>query len=216
MKKYLAEFIGTFTLIFCGTGVVIVNQQFGGVVSHVGVCLVWGAIVSCVIFALGDVSGAHINPAVTVGFWLARRFEAKEIAPYIMSQAAGAIAASAALHFLFPDSKLLGGTYPSGSDMQSFILEFLVTFFLMFLILQVATGSKEKGMFAALAIGAMVMLEAMFAGPVSGDSMNPVRSLGPAIVSGHYEHQWIYLTAPLLGAGFAVLIWYILKEKETA
>jgi aquaporin NIP len=112
MKKYLAEFIGTFTLIFCGTGAIIVDQHTGGVVSHVGVCLVWGAIVSCVIFALGDVSGAHINPAVTVGFWLARRFEGREIAPYILSQAGGAIAASAMLHFLFPDNKLLGGTYP--------------------------------------------------------------------------------------------------------
>jgi len=216
MKKYLAEFIGTFTLIFCGTGVVIVNQQFGGVVSHVGVCLVWGAIVSCVIFALGDVSGAHINPAVTFGFWLARRFEAKEIIPYILSQAAGAITASATLHFLFPENKLLGGTYPAGSDMQSFIIEFLVTFFLMFLILQVSTGSKEKGMFAAIAIGSMVMLEAMFVGPVSGDSTNPIRSLAPAIVSGHFEHQWIYLTATFLGAAFAVLIWHVLKEKVAA
>jgi aquaporin Z len=216
MKKYLAEFIGTFTLIFCGTGAIVIDQQFGGAISHVGVCLVWGAIVSCVIFALGDVSGAHINPAVTFGFWLARRFEAKEIPPYILSQAAGAITASATLHFLFPDNKLLGGTYPAGSDMQSFIIEFLVTFFLMFLIMQVATGSKEKGMFAAIAIGSMVMLEAMFVGPVSGDSTNPIRSLAPAIVSGHFEHQWIYLTAPFLGAAFAVLIWHVLKEKETA
>jgi aquaporin NIP len=143
MKKYLAEFIGTFTLIFCGTGAIIVDQHTGGVVSHVGVCLVWGAIVSCVIFALGDVSGAHINPAVTVGFWLARRFEGREIAPYILSQAGGAIAASAMLHFLFPDNKLLGGTYPAGSDMQSFIMEFLLTFFLMLLIMQVSTGAKK-------------------------------------------------------------------------
>lgn len=213
MRKYLAEFIGTFILIFCGTGVVIVNQQFGGVVSHVGVCLVWGAVVSCVIFALGDVSGAHINPAVTVGFWIARRFEGKEVLPYLLSQAAGAITASATLHFLFPENKFLGGTYPAGSDMQSFIIEFLVTFFLMFLIMQVATGSKEKGMFAAIAIGSMVMLEAMFVGPVSGDSTNPIRSLAPAIVSGHLEHQWIYFTAPFLGAAFAVLIWHVLKEK---
>ena len=215
MKKYLAEFIGTFTLVLCGTGAVIVNQQFGGVVTHVGVCLVFGAVVSCIIFAFGDVSGAHVNPAVTVAFWIARRFELKEIPPYILSQVAGAVAASATLHFLFPDNKLLGGTYPAGSEMQSFVMEFLVTFFLMLLVMQVSTGAKEKGMFAALAIGAMVMLTALFAGPVSGDSMNPARSLGPAIVSGHYEHQWIYLTSPFLGAAFAVLIWYVLKEKET-
>jgi aquaporin Z len=215
MKKYLAEFIGTFTLVLCGTGAVIVNQQFGGVVTHVGVCLVFGAVVSCIIFAFGDVSGAHVNPAVTVAFWIARRFELKEIPPYILSQIAGAVAASATLHFLFPDNKLLGGTYPAGSEMQSFVMEFLVTFFLMLLVMQVSTGAKEKGMFAALAIGAMVMLTALFAGPVSGDSMNPARSMGPAIVSGHYEHQWIYLTSPFLGAAFAVLIWYVLKEKET-
>lgn len=212
MKKYLAEFIGTFTLVLCGTGAVIVNQQFGGSVTHVGVCLVFGAVVSCIIFAFGDVSGAHVNPAVTLGFWIARRFEAKEIIPYILSQVAGAIAASATLHFLFPENKLLGGTYPAGSEMQSFVIEFLVTFFLMLLVMQVSTGAKEKGMFAALAIGSMVMLTALFAGPVSGDSMNPARSLGPAIVSGHYEHQWIYLTAPFLGSAFAVLIWFVLKE----
>jgi aquaporin Z len=215
MKKYLAEFIGTFTLIFCGTGVVVVDQQYGGAVSHVGVCLVWGAIVSSIIFAIGDVSGAHINPAVTVGFWIARLFPVREIIPYIVSQCAGGIAASATLHFLFPENKLLGGTYPAGSDMQSFVLEFLLTFFLMFLVMQVSTGAKEKGMFAALAIGSMVMLEAMFAGPVSGDSTNPMRSLAPAMVSGHYEHLWIYLTAPFLGSAFAVLIWYVLNGTQT-
>ena len=213
MKKYLAEFIGTFTLIFCGTGAIVVNQQFGGAISHVGVCLVWGAIVSCIIFALGDVSGAHINPAVTIGFWIARRFPAREIAPYILSQIAGGIAASGTLHFLFPENKFLGGTYPAGSEMQSFIIEFLLTFFLMFLVIQVSTGAKEKGMFAALAIGSLVMLEAMFAGPVSGDSTNPMRSLAPAIVSGHFEHLWIYLTAPFLGSAFAILIWHVLKEE---
>jgi aquaporin NIP len=212
MKKYLAEFIGTFMLVLCGTGVVVVNQQYGGVVSHVGVCLVWGAIVSSIIFAFGDVSGAHVNPAVTVAFWLARRFELKEVPPYLLSQAAGGIAASATLHFLFPENKLLGGTYPAGSEMQSFVMEFLVTFFLMLLIMQVSTGSKEKGMFAAVAIGSMVMLTALFAGPVSGDSMNPIRSLAPAIVSGHFEHQWIYLTSTFAGAAFAILIWHVLKE----
>jgi aquaporin NIP len=213
MRKYLAECIGTFILIFCGTGVIVVNQQFGGAVSHVGICLVWGAVVSCIIFAFGDVSGAHINPAVTIGFWIGGRFQSKEIAPYILCQCAGGIAASATLHYLFPDNKLLGGTYPAGSDMQSFVLEFLLTFFLMLLIMQVSTGAKEKGMFAALAIGSMVMLEALFAGPVSGDSTNPIRSLAPAIVSGHLEHQWIYLTATFAGAAFAILIWQLLKQK---
>ena len=214
MRKYLAEFIGTFMLIFFGTGAVIIDQQYGGAVSHVGVSLVFGAVVSCIIFAFGDVSGAHVNPAVTIAFWIARRFEVKEIAPYILSQVAGGIAASATLHFLFRDSKLLGGTIPAGSDMQSFVLEFLLTFFLMLLIMQVSTGSKEKGMFAALAVGAMVGLEALFAGPVCGASMNPIRSLAPAVVSGYYEHLWIYLTATFAGAAGAVGVWSVLRETK--
>jgi aquaporin Z len=213
MRKYLAECIGTFTLVFCGAGAIVIDRQYGGAVSHVGISLVFGAVVTCVIFAFGDVSGAHVNPAVTVAFWLAGRFEIKEIAPYILSQSAGGIAASATLHFLFTENNLLGGTYPSGSDMQSFIMEFLLTFFLVLLVMQVSTGAKEKGMFAAIAVGSMVGLEALFAGPVCGASMNPIRSLAPAIVSGHFEHQWIYLTAPFLGAAFAVLIWHVLKEK---
>jgi aquaporin Z len=213
MRKYLAECLGTFTLIFCGTGAIVIDQQYGGAVSHVGVSLVFGAVVTCIIFAFGDVSGAHVNPAVTVAFWLAGRYDIKEIPPYILSQSAGAIAASATLHYLFTENKLLGGTYPSGSDMQSFIMEFLLTLFLMLLVMQVSTGAKEKGMFAAIAVGSMVGLEALFAGPVCGAPMNPIRSLAPAIVSGHFEHQWIYLTAPFLGAGFAVLIWHVLKEK---
>ena len=214
MRKYLAEFIGTFMLIFFGTGAVIIDQQYGGAVSHVGVSLVFGAVVSCIIFAFGDVSGAHVNPAVTIAFWIARRFEVKEIAPYILSQVAGGIAASGTLHFLFLNSKFLGGTIPAGSDMQSFVLEFLLTFFLMLLIMQVSTGSKEKGMFAALAVGAMVGLEALFAGPVCGASMNPIRSLAPAVVSGHYEHLWIYLTATFAGAIGAVGVWSVLRETQ--
>ena len=213
MKKYLAEFIGTFTLLFCGTGAVIVDQQYGGAVSHVGVSLVFGAVVTCIIFAFGDVSGAHVNPAVTISFWIAGRFDITEILPYLLSQIAGGLAASATLHFLFPDSKLLGGTYPAGSDMQSFIMEFLLTFFLVLLVMQVSTGAREKGMFAAIAVGSMVGLEALFAGPVSGASMNPIRSLAPAIISGHYEHQWVYLSSTFLGAAFAVLVWRILLEK---
>jgi aquaporin Z len=213
VRKYLAEFIGTFILLFCGTGAVIVDQQYGGAVSHVGVSLVFGAVVTCIIFAFGDVSGAHVNPAVTVAFWLAKRFDVKEILPYILSQVAGAILASAALHFLFPENKYLGGTLPVGSDMQSFVMEFLLTFFLMLLIMQVSTGAKEKGMFAAIAVGSMVALEALFAGPVCGASMNPVRSLAPAVVSGHYEHLWVYMTATVAGAAFAVGVWHVLREK---
>jgi aquaporin Z len=131
----------------------------------------------------------------------------------MLSQAAGAFMASGVLYFLFPLSSTLGETLPSDAPMQSFILEIIITFFLMFVILRVATGSKEQGMFAGLAIGFTVLLAAMFAGPVSGASMNPFRSLAPAILSGHLQHIWIYLTAPILGAILGVLCWNVLKPK---
>ena len=212
MKNYLAEIIGTFCLIFCGTGAIIINQESGGVISHVGVAITFGLIVMAMIFSLGSISGAHFNPAVTIAFWVAKEFPAKEIFPYIVSQLAGAMLASGLLHLLFPLNQLLGSTMPAGSEMQSFILEIVLTFILMFVILQVAKGSKEQGLFAGLIIGFVVLLEAMFAGPICGASMNPTRSIAPAIVSGHLEHLWIYILAPLLGAITAVGCWRILKQ----
>ena len=185
MKKYLAEGIGTFALVFCGTGAIIINQESGGVVTHVGIAITFGLIVASMIYAVGDISGAHLNPAVTIAFWVAKAFPGKEILPYFISQAAGAFLASLTLNFLFPSNILLGSTIPAGLPVQSFILEIILTFFLMFVILNVASGSKEQGMFAGLAIGAIVGLEAMFAGPICGASMNPIRSLAPAVVSGH-------------------------------
>ncbi len=164
------------------------------------------------IYAVGDVSGAHLNPAVTIAFWASKSFPAKEILPYITSQAVGAFLASAILKYLFPLNGLLGTTLPSGLPMQSFILELILTFILMFVILNVAKGSKEQGMFAGLAIGAVVCLEAMFAGPISGASMNPIRSLAPAIISGHTEHLWIYLSAPVIGAVIAVFAHKVMRE----
>ena len=134
--------------------------------------------------------------------------------PYIISQAVGAFSASLILKFLFPANQMLGSTMPSGLQMQSFILELILTFILMFVIIHVATGSKEQGMFAGIAIGSVVLLEAMFAGAICGASMNPIRSLAPAIVSGHLEHLWIYLTAPVLGAILATLTWKILREEK--
>jgi aquaporin Z len=214
MKKYLAESIGTFALVFCGTGAIIINQQSGGAVTHVGIAITFGLIVTAMIYAIGDISGAHMNPAVTIAFWIAKEFPAKEILPYIISQAAGAFMASGILKLLFPGNEYLGATMPAGSDMQSFILELILTFLLMFVILHVAKGSKEQGMFAGLIIGFVVLLEAMFAGPICGASMNPVRSLSPAIISGHPEHLWIYLIAPVIGAALAVLCWRALKTKE--
>ncbi|MES2565592.1 MAG: aquaporin [Bacteroidota bacterium] len=214
MRKYLAEIIGTFALVFCGTGAIIINQETGGVITHAGIATTFGLIVAAMIYTLGDISGAHFNPAVTIAFWVARSFPGKEIMPYIISQFIGAIAASTTLHFLFPANILLGATLPLGSDMQSFVMEIILSFILMFTILHVAKGSKEQGMFAGLAIGSVVLLEAMFAGPISGASMNPIRSLSPAIISGHLEHVWVYLTAPVLGALFAVYCWIILSDKR--
>ncbi len=214
MRKYLAEVIGTFALIFCGTGAIVINQETGGVITHAGIAATFGLIVAAMIYTVGDISGAHLNPAVTIAFCVAKAFPVKEIIPYLLSQGVGAFLASIALKFLFPNNQFLGSTIPAGSEMQSFILELILTFILMFTILNVAKGSKEQGMFAGLAIGSVVLLEAMFAGPICGASMNPIRSLSPAVISGHMEHLWVYLSAPTLGAIIAVLVWNILKQKE--
>ncbi|MEO5985356.1 MAG: MIP family channel protein [Ferruginibacter sp.] len=214
MKKYTAEFIGTFALVFCGTGAVIVNEITLGAITHTGVSITFGLIVMCMIYVIGDISGAHMNPAITLSFAVNRSFPWKQVLPYIVSQLAGAILASVILAFLFPASIGLGATLPVGEFHQSFILEIVITFFLMFTILRVATGSKEQGMFAGIAIGAMVMLMAMFAGPISGASMNPARSLGPALVSGEWHLFWIYITAPFMGALAAVGVNRFLKSQQ--
>lgn len=214
MRKYLAELIGTFALIFCGTGAIIINQETGGVITHAGIAITFGLIVSAMIYTIGDISGAHLNPAVTIAFWVAKTFPAKEIMPYILSQGIGAFLASFALHYLFPNNTTLGATLPAGTAMQSFILELILTFILMFVIIHVAKGSKEQGMFAGIAIGSVVLLEAMFAGPICGASMNPIRSLAPAIVSGHLEYLWVYMLAPVLGAILAVFTWMVLRQPK--
>ena len=211
MKTYLAEFIGTFALVFCGTGAIIVNEVIPGSVTHVGIAITFGLIVMAMIYALGEKSGAHLNPAVTIAFTINGNFPVKKMGPYIISQLAGALAASGILKMLFPSSVLLGATIPSGSNVQSFVLEFILTFFLMLVIINVAKGSKEQGLFAGIAIGSVVLLEAMFAGPVCGASMNPARSLGPAIVSGEIKQVWIYITAPILGAITAIVIYKLIK-----
>ncbi len=205
MRKFAAELFGTFALVFAGTGAIIIDETKGGAVSHVGVALTFGLIVLAMIYAVGDVSGAHLNPAVTLGFWLARRFPPRLVLPYILSQCVAALLASTCLRLLFPSHMNLGATRPAGPVMQSFVLEALLTLFLMFVILSVSTGAKEKGLMAGVAIGAVIALEALFAGPISGASMNPARSLGPALVSGQLGNVWIYLAAPTLGASSAVV-----------
>lgn len=210
-KKYLSEFVGTFALVFCGTGAIVIDEITKGGVSHVGVSITFGLIVMAMIYALGEKSGAHINPAVTVAFMVAGLFDKKKTLPYLISQFLGGIAASVVLKMMFPESQNLGSTLPYGSPIQSCILEYFLSLFLMLVILNVSHGSKEQGLFAGIAIGGVVALEAMFAGPISGASMNPARSLGPAIVSGNIEYLWIYFLGPIAGTVSAVFLHKALK-----
>jgi aquaporin NIP len=212
IRKLAAEAFGTFALVFAGTGAIVINDVSGGTVSHVGIALTFGLIVLAMIYALGDVSGAHLNPAVTLGFFLARRFEGRLVVPYIVSQCVGAVLASLTLRLMFPFNATLGATMPAGGALQSFVLEFILTLILMFVILNVSTGSKEKGVLAGVAVGSVIALEALFAGPISGASMNPVRSLAPALVSLRLDNLWIYLAAPVLGACVSVVACRCVQE----
>ena len=204
LNRLAAEALGTFALIFTGTGAIVVNQVSNNAITHAGIALTFGLIVLTMIYTFGDISGAHLNPAVTVGFAVGRRFPWSDVPGYLSAQALGAFAASGLLRFLFPTNATLGATLPSGPDSQSFILEAVLTFLLMLVILNVSTGAKEKGITAGIAVGSLIGLEAMFAGPICGASMNPIRSISPAVVSGHLEHLWIYVLAPVLGALLAV------------
>jgi len=214
MRNYITETLGTFILIFCGTGAIVINQQTGGSIGHMGITITFGLLVMTLIYAFGNISGAHFNPAVSIAFTVARKFPANKLVPYIFSQLLGAVMASFFLKLLFPQNEMLGGTLPSGTEMQSFILEIFLAFFLMLVILNVAHGSSEQGLFAGIAIGSTVLLEAMFAGPISGASMNPVRSIAPALVSGHFEHLWIYIVAPIVGVIAAVPVWKFISNKN--
>lgn len=205
MKKLFAEGFGTFVLVFAGTGAITINDVSGGAISHVGIALTFGLVVMAMIYAIGDVSGAHINPAVTLGFWAARRFPRELVLPYIGSQLAGALVASGLLRVMFDQHGTLGATLPAQSVAQSLVLEVVLTLILMFVILSVSTGAKEKGIMAGAAIGAVVGFEALFAGPISGASMNPARSIAPALMSGNWQHLWLYVLAPVTGAAVAVI-----------
>ena len=191
-------------MMFCGTGAMAIDEITNGSVTHVGVAITWGLIIMSLIYALGETSGAHFNPAVTIAFVVNKSFPLKQVLPYLGSQFVGAASASLLLKYLFPSSQFLGASIPLNSNMQSFILEIVLSFLLMLVILKVAKGSKEEGFFAGISIGSVVLLEAMFAGPICGASMNPVRSLTPAIVSGHLSQVWIYLIAPPTGMIAAV------------
>ena len=204
LRKFLAELLGTFAMVFAGTGAIVINAESGGAITHLGVALTFGLIVLVMIYSLGDVSGAHMNPAVTLAFAVAGLFPFAAVLIYLAAQFSGALLASLTRHFLFPQNINLGATLPSGAPMQSFVLEVILSGILMFVILNVSHGAKEKGITAGIVVGAVIALEALFAGPICGASMNPARSLAPAIVSGHLEHLWIYLVAPVVGMLVAI------------
>ena len=215
LKQCIAEFISTFALIFCGCGAMTINEVLPASVSHAGIAITFGLIVMAMIFAFGHISGAHMNPAVTISFAIIDKEDRKKLLPFIITQFSAAISAAYTLRILFPTSEFLGASLPSGSDMQSFILEFILTFILMMVIL-LASRNEDVKQFTAIAVGGVVLLEAMFAGPICGASMNPARSLGPAWISGHTESLSVYLIATTLGAILATFTAELFIEPTKA
>ena len=211
MKKYLSELIGTFFLVFVGTGAIMIND-ITGELTNLGISLSFGLVVMVVIYSIGDISGAHINPAVTIAFWISGRFNGKHVIPYILFQILGAIFASLTLYYILPESSIMGETLVKDNNwLQSFFLEFIITFILMFVILNVSTGSKEKGFIAGISIGAVVAFMAIFTGPISGASMNPARSIAPALF-GNSSYLWVYIVSTILGAISSVFVYNLIRD----
>lgn len=214
LKKYLAEMIGTFALVFAGTGAIVVNAQTGAL-GHVGIALVFGFIVAVMIYSIGHISGGHINPAVTIGLWIGKKFDKKHVIPYILFQLLGAILASFLVLTIIGGDSFIGATLPlNGNFIQSFYLEIVLTFFLMFVIINVATDKGAYNQFAGLAIGTTVAIDALFGGPISGASMNPARSFGPALISGNFSFHWVYWLAPIIGALLAVFAYQLIRMNS--
>jgi MIP family channel proteins len=210
-RRLLAEFIGTFALVFAGCGAIMVNAKTEGALGQVGIAITFGLVIMAMIYATGHVSGAHLNPAVTFAFALTRHFPWSRLLGYWSAQVAGALAAAAVLRGSLGDIASVGATVPSGSDGQAFLWELVLTFFLMFVIMAVATDTRAVGEAAAIAIGGTVGLAAMFGGPITGASMNPARSLGPGIVSGELDAIWVYLLAPLAGAAIGAITYQVIR-----
>jgi aquaporin NIP len=213
-RSLAAEFIGTFALVFAGCGAIMVNAKTGAL-GHVGVAITFGLVIMAMIYAVGHVSGAHFNPSVTFAFALSRHFPWSRAVVYWAAQLAGALAAAAILRGSLGNIAHVGATLPSGSQGQSFLWELVMTFFLMFVIMAVATDTRAVGEAAAIAVGGTVLLDAMFGGPISGASMNPARSAGPAIVSGDLHALWLYIVAPILGASLAALSYQFIRDEPT-
>ncbi|XP_057764215.1 aquaporin NIP1-1-like isoform X2 [Salvia miltiorrhiza] len=199
--QLIAETLGTFFLIFAGCGAVAVNADKEKVITLPGIAIVWGLVVMVMVYSVGHISGAHFNPAVTIAFASINRFSWKQVPAYVAAQVVGSTVAAGTLRLLFSGSHdHFVGTLPAGTDLQSLALEFIITFYLMFVISGVATDNRAIGELAGMAIGATVSINVLFAGPISGASLNPARSLGPAIVSKNYRGLWIYLLGPTAGA----------------
>ena len=214
-RRMIAEAVGTFCLVFAGTGAVVIDSVTGGGVTHIGVGVTFGLIVMAMIYTIGHVSGAHINPAVTLAFAVTRHFPRRLVPLYLAAQLLGAVLASLILRGMFGDVASLGATRPQAGAGQSLLLEFVLTFVLMFVIMAVATDVRAVGQAAAIAIGGTVGLEALFAGPISGASMNPARSLAPALVSWNWTAQWIYVVGPIAGALCGALIYMLIREEQS-
>ncbi|KAL2473707.1 Aquaporin NIP1-2 [Forsythia ovata] len=215
IQKIIAEILGTYFLIFAGCAAVVVNADMDKVVTLPGISTVWGLVVMVMVYSVGHISGAHFNPAVTIAFATCKRFPWKQVPAYISAQVIGSTLASGTLRLLFTGKHdHFSGTLPAGSDVQSLVVEFIITFYLMFVISGVATDNRAIGELAGLAVGATVLLNVMFAGPISGASMNPARSLGPAIVSSQYKGLWIYMVGPITGAVAGAWVYNIIRFTD--
>jgi aquaporin NIP len=212
-RSLLAEAIGAFALVFAGCGAVMVDAKTHAL-GHVGVALSFGLVIMAMIYAVGHVSGAHFNPAVTFAFALTRHFPWRRAAAYWLAQLAGALCAAALLRGSLGNIAQLGATLPSGSQAQSFLWELVMSAFLMFVILAVATDTRAVGEAAALAIGGTIALDALFGGPISGASMNPARSAGPALVSGDLHALWLYIVAPVVGTSLGGLAYQLVRGEQ--
>lgn len=213
-KAFWAEFLGTYALVFFGTGAIIINQVSNGSLGHLGIAAAFGIVVTVMIYSFGSISGAHINPAVSWAFYSVEKgiHSSKQLGVYMFAQLMGGLVASGSLFLLFPNSPTMGQTNPSGTIIQSFLLEIILTFFLMLVILLVSQNQKTKS-YTAIAVGAIVFLEALVAGPICGASMNPVRSLAPALFAADLEHLWLYISAPIIGSLLAGRVWKLFNRQ---
>lgn len=211
----VAEAIGTFALVFAGCGAIVVDAKTHQL-GHVGVAITFGLVIMFGIYAVGHISGAHFNPAVTFGFALTRHFPWSRATVYWAAQLVGALVAATILRASLGNHADVGATLPSGSQGQAFLWEAILTFFLMFVIMSVATDTRAVGEAAAIAIGGTVGLDAMFGGPITGASMNPARSIGPALVSGNLHALWLYVVAPLFGAAAGALAYQFVRAESVA